>query len=344
MEDIAPKISIIVPVYNIEQYLNQCIDSILAQTFTDFELLLIDDGSPDNSGQICDEYTSKDSRIKVIHQKNGGVISARKTGVLAAQGEWIFFVDGDDKVEIDGLRVLVKASKLDETLDIIEGSYTWFYPDGTTKQRPNRAKDSNPIICDAIIYAKGLYEDDLGSRGPWGKIIRKNILLESDALKLPRTITNREDTMMLTAVARKLRKYMLLGTPVYLYRNQFGVSAVSNNLSWKYWGDYLQYMHDTILKGVEQEWYDVWEVTVEDIFKIAFHGNTSFASIPTYYRKNLVPVLRTISHRMPASDKLLIWALQRPAIICEPISLGLQAVIKIKLTLFGSYYRMKSRK
>lgn len=91
-----PKVSVIVPVYNVEKLLQRCIDSILAQTFTDFELLLIDDGSKDKSGEICDEYAAKDSRIRVFHKQNGGVSTARNLGIDKAQGEWIYFVDSDD--------------------------------------------------------------------------------------------------------------------------------------------------------------------------------------------------------------------------------------------------------
>lgn len=93
-----PKISIIVPVYNAEKYLNRCIDSILAQTFTDFELLLIDDGSRDSSGVICDEYVANDPRVRVFHKPNGGVSSARNVGLDNARGEWITFSDADDFV------------------------------------------------------------------------------------------------------------------------------------------------------------------------------------------------------------------------------------------------------
>ena len=91
-----PKVSIIVPVYNVEAYLHRCIDSILAQTFTDWELLLIDDGSPDRSGEICDEYAQKDKRIRVFHKNNGGVSSARNLGLNNACGDWTTFVDSDD--------------------------------------------------------------------------------------------------------------------------------------------------------------------------------------------------------------------------------------------------------
>lgn len=101
-----PKISIIVPIYNVEEYLPKCIDSILAQTLTEFELILVDDGTPDNSGKICDEYAKKDNRIKVIHKENGGVSSARNIGVDAACGEYIGFVDPDDYIRNDMYEVL----------------------------------------------------------------------------------------------------------------------------------------------------------------------------------------------------------------------------------------------
>ena len=87
------------PVYNTEKYLRRCVDSILAQTFTDFELLLINDGSTDSSGAICDEYTQKDSRVRVFHKENGGVSSARNIGLDNAKGEYIAFVDSDDYID-----------------------------------------------------------------------------------------------------------------------------------------------------------------------------------------------------------------------------------------------------
>ncbi len=98
-ENTSPKISIIVPVYKVEQYLGRCLDSIAAQTFTDWECILIDDGSPDKSGDICDEYAERDSRFRVIHQKNAGVSAARNAGLDVARGEWIGFVDSDDWIE-----------------------------------------------------------------------------------------------------------------------------------------------------------------------------------------------------------------------------------------------------
>ena len=99
IKEIFKMYSIIIPVYKVEKYLKQCIDSILAQTYEDFELILIDDGSPDNCPEICDEYALKDARIKAIHQKNSGAIAARKEGLKHASGEYICFVDSDDYID-----------------------------------------------------------------------------------------------------------------------------------------------------------------------------------------------------------------------------------------------------
>lgn len=115
-----PKISVIVPVYNAEKYLHRCIDSILAQTFTDFELLLIDDGSKDSSGAICDEYAEQDPRVRVFHKENGGVSSARNVGLDNAKGEWVTFCDSDDWVGIDWLAIY-KVSQARHTELYVQG-------------------------------------------------------------------------------------------------------------------------------------------------------------------------------------------------------------------------------
>ena len=100
-----PLISVIVPVYKVETYLPTCVDSILSQTFSDFELILVDDGSPDACGAMCDGYAREDSRIRVIHQKNGGLSAARNTGLDIAKGEYVTFVDSDDVIAPDCLQV-----------------------------------------------------------------------------------------------------------------------------------------------------------------------------------------------------------------------------------------------
>lgn len=137
-----PAISIIVPVYKAEAYLHRCVDSLLAQTFTKFEVLLIDDGSPDRSGEICDEYATKDNRIRVIHKKNGGVSSARQCGIDNAKGEYTIHADPDDWVEPDMLEELYSKAKEEEADMVICD----FYENRSNKQH---YVSQHPLSIDA---------------------------------------------------------------------------------------------------------------------------------------------------------------------------------------------------
>ena len=109
------EISVIVPVYKVEAFLGRCVDSILSQSFSDFELILVDDGSPDNCGKMCEDYAKQDDRIHVIHQKNGGLSAARNTGIdwtfKHSESRWLAFVDSDDWVHPDYLKILYNTAK-----------------------------------------------------------------------------------------------------------------------------------------------------------------------------------------------------------------------------------------
>lgn len=171
--DYIPKVSVIVPVYKVEQYLPRCIDSILAQTFTDFELLLIDDGSPDNSGKICDEYADKDSRIRVFHKENGGVSSARNVGLDNAQGEWIAFVDADDK-----LLPLYLAEFLDYAdCDLIVGGHIEFGEYNNEHKIVESIKiNLNTGAVDILDFDKKYNKHNMVFYYPWGKLFKASII------------------------------------------------------------------------------------------------------------------------------------------------------------------------
>lgn len=111
-------VSIIIPIYNVEKYLRQCVDSVLCQTYFDLEIILVDDGSPDGCGPICDEYAEKDTRIKVIHKENGGLSDARNAGLEIAKGEYIYFLDSDDYIKKDAIKRLVSRIE-EEKADLI---------------------------------------------------------------------------------------------------------------------------------------------------------------------------------------------------------------------------------
>ena len=168
-----PKISVIVPVYNTEKYLRRCVDSILAQTFTDFELLLIDDGSSDRSGVICDEYALKDSRIRVFHKKNGGVSSARNLGLDNATGEWITFVDSDDWISLNLLQNLDQIVLNYEKVNLVISLSANVYSDKIVKPQPIKA------IISRYNFNELFTKYELAWRtSPWGKLYRKRIIDE----------------------------------------------------------------------------------------------------------------------------------------------------------------------
>jgi glycosyltransferase involved in cell wall biosynthesis len=123
-----PKISIIVPVYNVENYINKCIESLIAQTLSDIEIILVNDGSTDKSGNICNDYAAVDNRIIVIHQMNKGVSAARNKGIEAATGEWITFVDADDWVDSSMCELVYGYAKKYD-VDLVMWNHYWNYPE-----------------------------------------------------------------------------------------------------------------------------------------------------------------------------------------------------------------------
>ncbi len=127
-------VSIIIPIYRVEKYLPQCIESVLKQTYTDIQVILVDDGSPDNCGAICEEYAAKDSRILVLHKENGGVSSARNLGLEYARGDYVTFCDSDDWYRPDWIQSLMEPIQ-NHPAEIVVGHYVRFYEDGTMQQK-----------------------------------------------------------------------------------------------------------------------------------------------------------------------------------------------------------------
>ena len=144
------QVSIIVPVYQVETYLRQCIDSILAQTFTDFELILVDDGSKDKSGEICEEYAGKDGRVRVIHKENGGLSDARNAGLEQAAGEYFMFVDSDDYIAPTMIERLYNSIQ-SESADIAACNFCYVF-DKKEKKDFSTAMEAEVLQGSEIFY------------------------------------------------------------------------------------------------------------------------------------------------------------------------------------------------
>ena len=216
------EVSIIVPVYQVENYLRQCVDSILAQTFTDFELILVDDGSRDRSGQICDEYAARDKRVKVLHQENHGVASARNHGIDYAAGNYFCFIDADDCIEetmID--RCLSQIKRCDASV-LRHGHTMELWQDGKCiKSEKKDAPDFVETMTHGEIAAKMETFWQTCSNYVWNYFFRADAVGQ---IRFPE-ITISEDHIFVLDVLKSCERICFLGDHSYHYRMRMGSSA-----------------------------------------------------------------------------------------------------------------------
>lgn len=209
-----PKISVIVPVYKAEKYLHRCVDSILSQTFTDFELLLVDDGSPDNSGNICDDYAKKDTRVRVFHQENKGVSRSRNCGLENAIGEYIMFIDSDDEIHVSAMDICYNTAIIND-IDTLQYSLTRDY-----KELGKRNPTSGPVAV--VDYVKsGEFMVCIG-----GSFIRRSVI-ENQKIRFNNSLKIAEDLIFILTCIACSRRCQRLFDNLYYYMNN--IYSVSNN-------------------------------------------------------------------------------------------------------------------
>lgn len=218
------EISIIVPVYQVEKYLVQCIESILAQTFTDFELILVDDGSEDNSGKICDEYAERDSRIKVIHKENGGLSDARNRGMDNATGKYFMFVDSDDYIASDMAECLYK-NILDKKADIAACNYRYVFECDSEKDFSTENKSE-------LLNGKEIFYNRKNERNYGFWTVAWNKLYKADSFKNVRFRRGKyhEDEFWANDIYRTDIKVATVSESLYYYRQRENSIMGSQNI------------------------------------------------------------------------------------------------------------------
>lgn len=174
-----PKISVITPVYKVEKYLKKCIDSILNQSFTDYELFIVDDGSPDSCGRIADEYAVKDPRVHVIHKENGGAPSARNAGIEEAAGEYLYFPDADDWLEPDYLQGLYNTAEQTGADLVISGFVMEYYEDGSNQSYSVSMPDIYYESKQAVRSNVHQYFNNMMMAVPWNKLYKASHVKEN---------------------------------------------------------------------------------------------------------------------------------------------------------------------
>lgn len=217
-----PLISVIVPIYKVENFLKKCVDSIINQTYKNLEIILVDDGSPDNCPQICDEYARQDSRIKVIHKENGGLSDARNAGMKIANGEYVAFIDSDDYISGDFIETLYNAMKA-ENSDIVECDVVRF-EDGTTPSVINDNCEINSFSTEKGLSL--LISEDKFHQHVWNKLY-KSVL----ALKIPFAKGKlNEDEFWTYQVFGQAERVTKINKSMYFYLQRSG-SIMGNTFS-----------------------------------------------------------------------------------------------------------------
>ena len=275
----APLLSIIVPVYKVENYLPKCIDSILAQTFTDFELILVDDGSPDDCPALCDAAAEKDARVRVIHQKNGGLSAARNAGLDAARGAWIGFVDSDDYIAPEMYEVLYQAVQ-STGADLALCDYAEVDEAGKPCPPMHVSLSEGELTGQKLLKrASGLMV-----QLAWNKLYRRAIFTQ---LRYPEGKLN-EDLFLIPEVCLQIQKAVVVPKALYYYV-QRGGSIMSGNKTLR---------HFDAAEAAQRYWDCLVENAAYDA--LANAAKFTMGSVSRVYRQ-LPPALR----KAPRSREML---------------------------------------
>ncbi len=272
-----PKISIIVPVYKVERYLKRCIDSIINQSFVDWECILVDDGSPDNSGRICEEYAGKDSRFKVFHQVNAGVSAARNKGISEAKGEWIVFVDSDDWIEKDMITEMFNCAIINRADVVLCGFMITDAKNKEIKIAPKFGWLDMPK--DFVWYLQS----------PWAKLFNRTIIHQNN-IHFPEGIVLAEDLFFTFQMYINVKRIYGLNNAFYNYFQDKESAAhliteekindevkvvkmieneLKNNGLTTKWLDFLDnkknYVRDKYLFSLKKPHIDLWRITFPEV-------------------------------------------------------------------------------
>lgn len=283
-----PTVSIIVPVYKVEKYIRKCVDSILAQTLHDIEIILVDDGSPDNCPQICDEYAKLDDRIKVIHKKNGGLSDARNKGVEAAKGKYIGFVDSDDYI----------AQDMYETLYNLAQSY---HADVSVCKAVIVAENENAVFSSSEIVNVMEKETALAEMvckrkftvNAWNKLYKKELF---DEIKYPKGILY-EDLATTYRIINKSKYIVYTPAEKYAYVQRQG--SIMNSTGYFVSKDKVAIVNDMVKclcnKDDNEFFAGIMRYLLNDIYKMAAKGNLVQN---VAYMKELNKFLKGKKHRI----------------------------------------------
>lgn len=294
MDNVA-KISVIVPVYNVEKYLDRCVQSIVDQTYTNLEIILVDDGSPDNCPAMCDAWAEKDSRIKVIHKENGGGGAARNEGLKIAAGEYIAFVDSDDYISPRIYEYLIGL--FDEETDIAECGFITTWEDNADFDLPENGNDV--LCCDRVSAMGKTIENKCFRQVIWNKLYRRSVV-EGIFFPPGKSIDDEFWTYKAIGGARLLKSSP---TRLYAYRQQD--NSVMHQLSMEVRFQAIEAKMER-LEYLEQNMPSLVPLArIEFLFTCLYHGQLALRYLKGEEQKQAIDRLRETvkSHPLTGEDK-----------------------------------------
>ena len=250
------QVSIIVPIYKVESYLHQCVDSILEQTFEDFEVILVDDGSPDGCPAICDEYAEKDSRVRVIHKENGGVSSARNAGLNAAQGKYIAFVDPDDFIHRDMFQLLLEKAE-ESNADIVMCNFDTYYP----PEYSGWKRASSAFLPTSM--GRDTFAVFLAQPNNWHSFVLWNKLYKShvwEGVHFPEGYIH-EDEAVMHRVVERCQSVQIIENQLYYYRQNISSSIMGQGTRIQSF-DKLTAIADRIVCASDNGWQEMSKAAI----------------------------------------------------------------------------------
>lgn len=286
-----PEISVIIPVYNAEKYLPSCIDSILAQTFKDFELLLVDDGSTDRSGEICDEYAVKDSRIRVIHKKNEGkAFYAILRGLHEAKSDWVAIQDDDDTLESDALESLYS---MHEGTDLVIGFFE--LPDYRLSANATLDESRHAFLAGKLSFPL------------WAKLYRKNIITEVFEYLNVHAKTTMDMIMNTYVFFRMTRPPHVLYKHIYNYRRNPVSSSHVSKASVEYEDVFYQTIYDAIPEDQLPKYlHELTSYKINGLFKIAYSHPETLVDKQQPYLKRIREDAKKCHYHLSLMEHLLL--------------------------------------
>ncbi|RKD23170.1 beta-1,4-galactosyltransferase [Ammoniphilus oxalaticus] len=210
-----PKVSLVVPIYKVEQYLAQCVESILRQTYPNLEIILVNDGSPDNCGHIADRYAALDPRVYVIHKENGGLSDARNVGMQRVTGDYVLFVDSDDWLDEKMVEEMVNKS-LSYEADVVQSAFYYAYDDHLLYDNRYFSREDEPLVLDRQRLMKELVINEKVKNFAWGKLFKTNLARD---IPFKKGVLF-EDVFWAHQVMHRAQTYVILHQPMFYYRQR----------------------------------------------------------------------------------------------------------------------------